>query len=161
MKFTAEEVIEAPVARVFERVTDFRKFEEKARDRGAEVRRVDALQKAGPGMTWEARFELRGRRQEMSIELTDLARPERLELTSRSPAMAGALTVDLTALAPDRTRMIIETALRPQTLSARLLVQSLKLARTSLVTRYRQRIARFAREIEEDGHIPERPTPPS
>jgi hypothetical protein len=57
--------------------------------------------------------------------------------------------VELVPLSPTRTRLMVETVLSPKTLAARLLVQSLKLAKSSLTQRYKSRIAALSEEIEE------------
>jgi len=149
MKFSAKEDIEAPIEFVFDQVTDFTAFERSALRRGAEVQRVDTLTVPGPGMKWDAAFNLRGRRREVNIELLSIDRPNGLVVGSRSPLMGGELVLDLVALSRGRTRMSVEIEMTPKTLSARLLVQSLKLAKNTLSKRFRKRVAAQAEEIED------------
>ena len=149
MKFSAKEDIEAPIDFVFEQLSDFNSFERSALRRGAEVQRIDNLPAPGPGMAWDTRFKLRGRERELNIELTSFDAPNGMVISSRSPTMGGDMVVDLVALSRGRTRMSVEINLRPKTLSARLLVQSLKLARNSLGKRFRERVATFAEELED------------
>lgn len=148
MKFSSHEDIEAPIEEVFGDVTDFQAFERQALRRGAEVQRVDDLIQPGPGMMWDAAFDLRGKRREVRIELTRLDPPNGLLAESRSPGMEGRFEVDLVALSRGRTRLSVTLSLEPKTLSARLLVQSMKLARKSLTRRFRKRVADFATELE-------------
>ncbi len=149
MKFSAKEDIEAPIEFVFEQVTDFTAFERSALRRGAEVQRVDSLAEPGPGMAWDASFKLRGRKREVNIELASIDPPNGLVVSSRSPAMGGELVVDLVALSRGRTRMSVDIEISPKNLAARLLVQSLKLARSKLNKRFRKRVAGHAEEIED------------
>ncbi|WP_371227846.1 SRPBCC family protein [Roseovarius sp. 2305UL8-3] len=149
MKFSAKEDIEAPIEFVFEQVTDFTAFERSALRRGAEVQRIDSLTEPGPGMAWDASFKLRGRKRDVKIELTSIDAPNGLVVSSRSPAMGGELVVDLVALSRGRTRMSVDIEMSPKNLSARLLVQSLKLARNNLNKRFRKRVAGHAEEIED------------
>lgn len=149
MKFNAREDIEAPIDFVFEHVTNFQAFERSALRRGAEVQRVDTLSSPGVGMKWDVAFELRGKMRELKMELTSLDVPNGLVLSSRSTAMGGNMIVDLVALSRGRTRMSVDVELKPVNLSSRLLVQSLKLARSNLTSRYKSRIAGFANELEE------------
>ena len=58
------------------------------------------------------------------------------------------MTIDLTALTPNRTRMNVQARLAPRTLSARLLVQSLKLAKARMTRKFSVRVAQFAKTIE-------------
>ena len=149
MQFSAKEDIEAPIDFVFSQLTDFQAFERSALRRGAEVQRVDDKTSPGVGMAWDVMFELRGKMRELKMELTDLDSPNGMVLSSRSPAMGGDLVVDLVALARGRTRMSVDIDLRPKTLTSRLLVQSLKLARSNLTSRYETRVAGFARDLED------------
>jgi hypothetical protein len=59
-----------------------------------------------------------------------------------------ALGFTLVALSRQRTRLYAEFEIRPRSLGARLMVQSAKLGRASLNTRYSKRIAALARDIE-------------
>lgn len=148
MKFSSHEDIEAPIEEIFGDVTDFQAFERQALRRGAEVQRVDDLTRPGSGMMWDAAFDLRGKRREITIELIRLDPPNGLLAESRSPGMEGRFEVDLVALSRSRTRLSVTLSLEPKTLSARLLVQSMKLARKSLTRRFRKRVAGFATELE-------------
>ena len=149
MKMSAREDVEAPIAFVYEQITDFAAFERKAMRRGAEVQRVDSLAAPGPGMAWDVDFTLRGKHRKVQIALGKLDPPNGLIITSRSPAMGGQMTVDLVALSRNRTRMSLDIELSPKNLSSKLLVQSMKLARKTLNRRLRKRIAQYAAELED------------
>ncbi len=149
MKFSAREDIEAPIDYLFVQVSDFQSFERSALRRGADVQRVDKLTKIGVGMAWDASFKMRGRMRELQMELTDFDPPNCMVLSSRSTAMGGDMVVDLVALSRARTRLSVDIDLRPKNLSSRLLVQSLKLARSTLTKRFQLRVAGFARDLED------------
>ncbi|KRS11874.1 DNA polymerase III subunit gamma/tau [Roseovarius atlanticus] len=149
MKFVAHEDVEAPIEFVFEQVTDFAAIERSALRRGAEVQRVDDLNETRPGMKWDAAFTLRGKRREMQLELTELDRPNGLVIASRSPNMGGKMVLDLVALSRSRTRISVVIDMTPKTLAAKLLVQSMKLAKGNLNKRFRLRVAGYAKELED------------
>jgi len=149
MRFSAKEDIEVPIAFVYEQMTDFPAIERSAQRRGAEVQRIDTLSEPGPGMLWDVKFTYRGRPRAMKLELTELDRPDRMVITSRSPTMGGQMVVDLIALSKERTRINVDMQLKPQSLATRLLVQSLKLMRSSLNTRYRGRLKAYGQELED------------
>ncbi|WP_421998325.1 SRPBCC family protein [Roseovarius confluentis] len=147
MKFVAHEDVEAPIEFVFEQVTDFAAIERSALRRGAEVQRVDDLNETRPGMKWDAAFSLRGKRREMQLELTELDRPNGLVIASRSPNMGGKMVLDLVSRSRTRISLVIDMA--PKTLAAKLLVQSMKLAKGNLNKRFSLRVAGYAKELED------------
>ncbi|MCW1956698.1 SRPBCC family protein [uncultured Lentibacter sp.] len=149
MQFSAKQDIEVPIESVFAAVTDFDGFTTQALRRGAEVVRVDTLTGPCAGMTWQVGFEFRGKRRDMEIELLEVVRPSDLKMRSTTSGLDGHMTLELVALSKQRTRLGIELELAPKTLSARLLIQSLKLARGSLSKRLRKRLEGFARATEE------------
>ncbi|HSG33189.1 MAG TPA: hypothetical protein VLA37_01545 [Sphingomonadaceae bacterium] len=128
---------------------DFEFFERAAMRRGAEVQRTDTKNVPGVGMGWRASFPLRGKRRQVDIELVTYDCPTEMVFECRSPNLIAMLTVELVALSRSRTRIMVSTDIKPLNLSARLLVQSLKLAKTSLTKKYKLRIAEFAKSLED------------
>lgn len=148
MKIVAKEDVEAPIEKVFAAVSDFRRFERSAIRRGAKVKRLDSLDEPGAGVAWKAKFFTRGKQRAMHLEVVEFAAPERILLAAESDGMKGQILVELVALSRTRTRLRLVSELKPQTLSARLLVQSLKLARGSIQHRIETRLDEFAAMIE-------------
>lgn len=144
MKLTAREDIDAPQSEVYAALTDFAAFETAAQRRGAEVARNDS----GTTPRWEVAFAFRHRLRRMTITLVRQDMPNTLEFDLGSPNMSGTMTVDLVVLGPRRTRMNATLEVRPKTLAARLVVQSLKLAKARVLRKYRARIAQFASLLE-------------
>ncbi len=149
MKFSTREDVEAPIDAVFDMLCDFESFERSAMRRGAEVQRLDEMRVPGVGMTWAAVFDLRGRRRELEIEMVTFDKPNEMVLESTSSGLIGQMSFELVALSRNRTRILVETEIKPINLSARLLVQSLKLAKASLTKKYKKRIAEYARGMED------------
>ena len=150
MQLSTNEDIEAPIEYVFAAITDFDGFAKQAMRRGAEVTRMDTLTEVGEGMIWQTGFDFRGKRRDMRIELTELDKPNRVCAHNTLPGMTGSLVLDLVALSRQRTRLSIDLQLSPQSLSSRLLVQSLKLARGNLTKRLGKRLTEFSRQTEEN-----------
>lgn len=148
MELTAREDIDAPLDRVFAAVSDFGALERQAMRRGIEVQRRGGA--AGPetGMGWEVEFTFRGKIRKADITLSDLDAPERMVFDTVSGGLDIRMVMDLIALSRTRTRISVATELKPRTLSARLLVQSLKLAKGGLEKRYRTRMAGLAGDLE-------------
>jgi len=149
MKFSAREDVAAEVEKVFAALNDFDGFERQAMRRGAEVQRVDPLTQIGVGMRWKVFFKMRGRRRELDIELTRYDAPNEMVFDINSAGINGTFSVELLALSRNRTRMALALELVPLTLSTRLFIQSLKLAKTSLTKRFKLRVADYAKGLEE------------
>ena len=150
MKFSTREDVEVPVANVFEALSDFDNFERRAMRRGADVTRTDGLDEPGVGMAWEVSFKYRGRQRTLTPTLTKYDAPTTLEIVSKAGGLDIVLGVDLLEMSPNRTRMTVGVELTPNTLSARLLVQSLKLAKANLTKRFKASLAEYAEGIERD-----------
>ena len=122
MKFSAREDIDAPIESVFEAVSDFDAFERRK-------------------VAW------RGRVYDVDAELVALEPGEGYTIESRSNGIESSGVVELVALSKTRTRMFVSIDLRPVTLSARLLVQSLRLAKGNLSRRFKTRVHEFAKGL--------------
>ena len=117
--------------------------------RGAEVRRMDDMTKPGVGMKWAASFKMRGKKRDLEIEMIRFERPNEICVLSSTSGIDGTGQIELLALSRNRTRVSVLFELKPTNLSARLLVQSLKLAKNSLTKRYKLRVAEYAISIED------------
>ena len=149
MKFSAREDIEAPIDHVFERASDFAGFERSAMRRGADVQRLDAGTTAGVGSTWKVAFDFRGRRRDVTAKIVSFDPPNGFTAEATSGGLDSITTLELLPLSPRRTRMSFAIELKPTSLSARLMLQSLKLAKQSLSKRFKKRVAEFAQDIED------------
>ncbi len=149
MKFSTREDIEAPIDHVFEQVSDFIGFERRALRHGADVVRLDD----GPvqeGSSWNIAFQFRGRERRMQSQLAAYDPPNGYLITTMSDGMTITSNVDLVALSPGRTRVAVAIDLRAKTLTARLLLQSMKLAKTKLTKRFKARVLEYAEDVEDD-----------
>ncbi len=148
MKFSTREDIEAPAELVFDSMSDFAMFERAALRRGAEVSRVDRLAETGPGLTWSLRFPLRGKMRRVVCELARLDRPEAMHLTAESTGFQIWLTVQLVTLSRSRTRVQVDLEVKPRTMTARLIMQTVRLNRASYARRFEGRVQKYASELE-------------
>ncbi|MCT4557852.1 MAG: SRPBCC family protein [Pelagimonas sp.] len=149
MKLTAREDIEAPLDRVFAELSDFEAHERQALRRGLDVQRVSEGTVMGEGRTWRAGFDFRGKKRAANIALTRFAAPEQMIFDTVTGGLEVRLVVDFVALSRARTRISVEAELAPKTLSSRLLVQSLKLAKGGVDKRFRVRMGVMARDLED------------
>ncbi|MGB5560528.1 MAG: SRPBCC family protein [Paracoccaceae bacterium] len=149
MKFSTRQDIDAPIDFVFQRASDFIGFEKQALRRGIEVVRADDLPCNATGMRWDASFTFRGKARRINAELAKYDGPNTYLIQSVSGGVEADLTVDFMALSRAKTRVIVGLDMRPRSLSARLLIQSLKFAKGNLYGRFEARVERFGKDIEE------------
>jgi uncharacterized protein YndB with AHSA1/START domain len=146
MELTASEDIEAPQEQVFAALSDFDAVERQVMRRGIEITRL--AEETGTGLAWQTKFTFRGKPRQAHISLVTSTAPERLKFHSVTGGLESDLTLDLIALSRNRTRITVTSVLMPKTLSARLLVQSLKLAKGGIDKRFRARMADLASGLE-------------
>lgn len=153
MKLSTREDVEAPIEVVFDALCQFDSFELQALQRGIDVRRLDDLVEPGPGMIWRAHFEMRRQKRSLTLETVRLVQPTEIQVDLDSASLGGSFAVELIELARQRTRMMVSLDLRPRTFAARLVVQSMRLGKSRLTTRFKSRVAEQAREIEARSRI--------
>ncbi|MCT4611295.1 MAG: SRPBCC family protein [Pelagimonas sp.] len=149
MQLTAKEDIEAPLDRVFADLSDFENHERQALRRGIEVERLSEGTVTGEGRTWRVGFNFRGKKRQANIALSKFSAPEQMIFDTVSGGLEVRLVVDVVALSRGRTRISTTVDFLPKTLSARLLVQSLKLAKGGLDKRFRVRMGVLAKDLED------------
>lgn len=149
MNFAAQENIEVPIDAAFEMLTDFERHERSAMRRGVDVVRTDDLKQPGVGATWDIVFVFRGKERKLNLEVTEFDQPYEMTLQAKMQGLDVQVNLQLVALSRTLTRLNIASTLAPQTLSARLLVQSFKLAKGNINKRFNQRLAVQARDMED------------
>ena len=149
MIFETKEDINAPIEKVFPLISDFAALERSALRRGAEVKRLDTLRQPGPGMMWDIKAGLRGKRREFQLEMVSFDPPNGMRFHSKTGGVDGVMDVELIALSRTSTRMNIKLEMTAGNLTGRLLLQSLKLARGGIANRVNARLYEYARGIEE------------
>ncbi len=149
MKFSTREDLDLPAEVVFEDLTNFTRFERLALRRGMEVsRRKRVLPDGTERIFWQTGFTWRGRKRRLRADLIECVAPRRLLIEAQVGGIDSDLVVELTPLSPQRTRLGVQLELRPRTMPARFVIQTMKLGKPRLVRRFKKRIARFARELE-------------
>ena len=144
MKFSAREDIDASIDGVFQAVTDFDAFERRMLRRGVDIMRDEDVPIDRVGARWKANVGWRGRKYDIDAELISLTPGEGFAIESKANGVDSLAVVDLVALSKSRTRMFVSVDLKPTTLSSRLLVQSLRLAKGTLNKRFKARVSEFA-----------------
>lgn len=149
MKFSTREDIDAPIEDVFEELCDFEAFERQAIRRGADVQCRTPAARNKLGAQWDAAFNLRGKQRQLVLTLDRLETPNGMGVVAASNGIDADFSVDLVALSVTRTRINVSLEMKPKNLSARLLIQSLKLAKGTLDKRFKLRMADAVRLLEQ------------
>lgn len=147
MQFSTKEDLDAPIEYVFAQLSDFDGFERAALRRGADVQRITGDGRPQVGTKWRGRADFRGKERKFEAELVKCEAPTELQLSGQSDGFDFSVVAELVALSPNRTRMRIAIELKPRILSARLVMQSARLAKHTLTKRYKERIRAFATDL--------------
>ena len=134
---------------MFEAISDFASFERSAIRRGIDVQRLSDDSTARVGLEWDVRADFRGKPREMRLQVASFEPTTKIGLEGDSAALHGSGQIELLALSPQRTRISVTVKIKAKTLSGRLLLQSLKLARSKVNRRFQQRVAEFANQTAE------------
>ena len=149
MKLTTKQDIEAPAAFVAAQIADFDSWERAAMRRGADVSRTDKLAVPGVGMGWLTKFRYRGKDRQLALKLDRFATDGQYAFSATSPQTDGVMTLELVEMAAKRSRVFIMVEVMPKSFTAKLFVQSLKLAKGRVDKALATRSAQFAGEIED------------
>lgn len=149
MELTGREDVDVPIAQAFDMLTDVEVYERSALRRGAEVTRIDSLARPGVGAKWEIAFQFRGKARELDLEITGFDAPNEVEMKATLQGLETDIKIELVALSRTRTRIQFWSGMRANSLSARLLLQSLKLARSSMNKRMAKRMATLRDDLED------------
>ena len=146
MKFVAKEDITLSQQVFYDRMADFQMFERVAIRRGVDITRHGSLASA-EGLKWDCMFEYRGRDRRATVQLSEFSAPERMLFLVTNSALNTRLDITISALSKTQSRFQVSAVLEPKSLTARLLVQSMKLARSKYNKRFQKRVAEVASEL--------------
>ncbi len=146
MKLTTKEDTEVPIEVAFKAVSDFASFERSALRREVEV---EPFQNEDGARAWNIGFNFRGKARKMTAHVAEFDAPNGYTLAGTSGGLEGELDIELVALSKKRTRITVTMHSRANTLAARLLLQSIKLAKNNLNRRFRKRVAKLATDLED------------
>lgn len=148
MKLNATEDVDAPMGVVWERFTDFLAFENEAQGRGADLTCVGDWSSAAPGAKWRGEIPVRGKKRLIEGEITQYAEGEICGVESHIGGMDYLYELSFVQLSPEATRVTVTLDLAAKTLSARLLLQTMKLARGRIQQKLQALLARQANAAE-------------
>lgn len=147
MKFVAKHDIDAPLSVVWGHLSDFSYFESLARARNVQIESRHRGSRAGVGTVWNLNFVLRGKPRTASVEIVEILPEEAIDCDLLSPNIGGGLRFELIRLSPNRTRLRMLADIRPKTLTARLLIQSLRFAKGRTQRKLDAVLIKFAEHV--------------
>lgn len=141
--------VEAAPEALFGALTDRDWIEAMARRAGAVVERTGPAGAFVSGAGWDARFTHRGRERHLASRVTVLDMPGKLVLAGESHAFGGTVEVVLMPLSRQITRLTVALEVRPQTFTARLILQTLKIGKGRLKERLDARVAALGTALKD------------
>ena len=148
MKFKVSEDVDAPQEMVWARFTDFSGFEEDARGRGAILNRVGNWTQTVQGVEWRGEVTVRGKSRPITAKVTQLVPQELCVVDSRIGGMNCHQEIIFVPLSTTVTRVALMLDLSADTLTARLLLQTMKLARGRALQKLQGGLARQGNAVK-------------
>ncbi|MCC1492226.1 SRPBCC family protein [Cognatishimia sp. F0-27] len=148
MKFTSTTQIAAAPEHVFALLSDCDWIEARARNSGLDPKRVPPDAAFAVGTAWQMRSEVHGVVRDISVVVQDCTEPVRIGFLARA---GGVEFVTALALAPHGTGGTVATVtvdVLAKSLSAKVLMQPMKVAKAQIARKLDARIAAYAAELE-------------
>ena len=133
---------------VWARFTDFSGFEEDARGRGAILNRVGNWTQTVQGVEWRGEVTVRGKSRPITAKVTQLVPQELCIVDSRIGGMNCHQEIIFVPLSTTVTRVALMLDLSADTLTARLLLQTMKLARGRVLQKLQGVLARQGNAVK-------------
>jgi uncharacterized protein YndB with AHSA1/START domain len=147
MRLASRTDIAAPATGVFAVLTDLDRLEEGARQAGVRLRRSDTGQGLVLGATWQSQFVWRGRERAAECTVERIDPPRSIRLGTRSGNYACTIDLTLAPLSRTLTRMAVVMEVKPLSVGARLVLQTLRIGRSRLELRLDRRVEGAGRMI--------------
>lgn len=147
MKFSTRQDTQLPADQLFDAISDFSRAERLLLRRGISVRRIDPAQEPGVGMAWEIAYDWRGKRRDLRLDVGRYDRPEHLRIVGVSSGLNVQIDMTVIALTRKKSRLVMETDIRPRNMRTRLLIQTARLGKNQLDQRYEKQVAAYVKEI--------------
>ncbi len=149
MKLTAKTDLDVPVSFVYACLSDHASWERDAAQRGVEVERPADMPLSGLGAGWLVRVPYRGQPVAILLRLEQQVPPERLGFAMQSKAIEGDFVLNVTELSARRTRLHLVMEVKARTIAARLLLNTLTLARGRVQARVEKRVGQIGAMIQD------------
>ncbi len=149
MKMNTHHDIIAPIETVFGVLADTKRWERASLRRGMQVTRKDEGAGLVMGATWDVKATFRGKPREVTLVASTVTRPNQIVLAGMSNLFDATISIDLIELSARKTRVSISVETKPNTLAARIMLQSAKFAKSSIQKRFVDRVGKILAELDE------------
>lgn len=149
MKLTAKTDLEVPAAAVFATLVDHPFWERDAVRNGAEVERLPGTPATGIGAAWSVRGQFRGKARKVQLTITELVENQRVVLALDGPTIEGSARFEVMVLSPRRSRLRVDVEFKPKTLSARLFINTMRLAKGRVQAKFESRLGKVGGRIKD------------
>ncbi len=153
MNFTSKQDIIAPAEHVFRQLADFDFYESYAMRLGAQVERTDDHDRPQPGMCWNVHGVLRGKARNIELTLDNYNPVENLSYLCVSKSLNATVDFTVIPLSKTETRLKASIYVQAKSLSARVALQSARLAKKTLDRKFDGRMHDFAKKIEDKYYV--------
>lgn len=150
MIFETMEDVDIPQDFAFSRFADFTRYEQTARHYGADIRRVNGFTEITEGCSWRGSAVVRGKTRGVEATITRLAHYEHARIDTVVGGMTVGVDLFFEELGPEQTQVRTTAQLKATTLAARLILQTVKLARRQIQGKINARIVALANEYEDE-----------
>ncbi|MBC9245651.1 hypothetical protein H4P12_02735 [Paracoccus sp. 11-3] len=147
MKFSTRLDVEEPATVLFDQIGNAEQLEKLLVQRGASVTRMDPARESGTALGWVIGFNWRGRRRNLRLKVTRFDRPELILMSGQGDSFDVEIGMSVVALSKSRSRLNFETDVRPRNMRARLLLQTAKLAKPQLDTKFARRVGELLHQL--------------
>lgn len=148
MQLFSTEEITAPVETVFAMLADLDHYAQLAEQRGIKAVHRVGSPRQGLGSIWDVVLTLQNKERQIALEITRFDAPFTIHFSIGSSSLAGQISCTLAAPSPDKTQLTVAIEVKPLTLKARLLVQSIQLTKGTLDRKYAERISELAADLQ-------------
>ncbi len=149
MNFTSKQDVIAPAEHVFRQLTDFDFYESYAMRLGAHVERLDEYDRPQPGMCWNISGVFRGKHRNVELRLDEYNPVEALSYICKANSLDAIINFSVIPLSKTETRLKSSIDVHAKGLSARVALQSARLAKKTLDRKFDSRMHDFAKNIED------------
>jgi Polyketide cyclase / dehydrase and lipid transport len=147
MKLTAKTDIEAPASMVYASLIDHDWWEREVTRRGVEVERPAGSPASGVGAAWRLTVPFRGKVRKLLVRVEEMTPEARLVFAVDGQTVEGSSLIEVLPMSPRRTRLRLSLEVKPKTLSARLFLNTLRLAKGKVQARLEKRVEQLGAQI--------------